>query len=195
MYLRNSLLRQNFSSDPSRIQIPYWKVSQNKANGCISNTRVGVRWKEWHKAIGGPLTNVPEESWEVVQKEKHPDMLHLLQFPYNGEPPKRLVASEPITPNPLHFVRNHGGIPDIDAEKWSLRLDGLVKNPQELTLKDLKDESKFGRIERLVTIQCSGTRRIEQISLYAGEGDEVSQKSLGRRDCCRCIWCSSLIFG
>jgi sulfite oxidase len=28
-------------------------------------------------------------------------------------------------------------------------------------------------MERLVTIQCSGTRRLEQIALYAGEGDEM----------------------
>jgi sulfite oxidase len=48
----------------------------------------GVRWKMWHRAIGGPLRSVPEESWMRVVEEKHPDMLHLLQFPYNGEPPK-----------------------------------------------------------------------------------------------------------
>lgn len=48
----------------------------------------GVRWKMWHKALGGPLTSIPEESWLRVIQEKHPDMLHLLQFPYNGEPPK-----------------------------------------------------------------------------------------------------------
>lgn len=48
----------------------------------------GERWKLWHRAIGGALTNVPEESWATVIREKHPDMLHLLQFPYNGEPPK-----------------------------------------------------------------------------------------------------------
>jgi sulfite oxidase len=48
----------------------------------------GVRWKMWHKALGGPLKYVPEESWLRVIQEKHRDMLHLLQFPYNGEPPK-----------------------------------------------------------------------------------------------------------
>lgn len=105
--------------------------------------------------------------------EKHRDMLHLLQFPYNGEPPKSLTTAKPITPNPLHFVRNHGGIPIIDAEKWDLRIEGFVKEPKTLTLEDLKDESKFPRMERLVTIQCSGTRRVEQIGLYAGEGDEM----------------------
>lgn len=116
---------------------------------------------------------MPEESWETVKREKHPDMLHILEFPYNGEAPKHLITAKAVTPNPLHFVRNHGGIPDIEADKWTLRLEGLVKNPMTLTLKDLQDESKFPRIERLVTIQCSGTRRIEQMGLYAGEGDEM----------------------
>ncbi|KAI0836448.1 molybdopterin binding oxidoreductase [Hypoxylon sp. FL0890] len=133
----------------------------------------GVRWKLWHRAIGGRLAVVPEESWAIVLKEKSPDMLHLLQFPYNGEPPKRLVIAQPVTPNPLHFIRNHGGIPSIEPSAWFLRLDGLVKEPKKLTLADLQDESRFPRMERLVTIQCSGTRRIEQIMLYAGEGDEM----------------------
>jgi sulfite oxidase len=100
-------------------------------------------------------------------------MLHLLEFPYNGEPPKRLVTAKPITPNSLHFVRNHGGIPDIDASEFTLKLDGLVKNPMSLTLADLQNEDLFPRQSNLVTIQCSGTRRIEQISEYAGEGDEM----------------------
>lgn len=59
--------------------------------------------------VGGRLKNIPEESWAIVQKEKHPNMLHLLQFPYNGEPPKGLVTAHDVTPNPLHFIRNHGG--------------------------------------------------------------------------------------
>ncbi|KAH9883467.1 sulfite oxidase [Xylariomycetidae sp. FL2044] len=133
----------------------------------------GVRWKQWHYAIGGRLGPVPEESWSIVLKEKSRDMLHLLQFPYNGEPPKRLTTAKPITPNPLHFVRNHGGIPSIDPSAWFLRLEGLVKEPKKLTLADLQDETRFPRMEKLVTIQCSGTRRFEQIGLYAGEGDEM----------------------
>ena len=133
----------------------------------------GVRWKLWHKALGGAVAPIPGHSWQCVVREKHPEMLHLLQFPYNGEPPKRLVTEKPVTPNTLHFVRNHGGIPIIDGNKWSLELDGLVANPQSFTLQDLQDESQFPRVEKLVTIQCSGTRRIEQIDLYAGEGDEM----------------------
>ncbi|CAG8982800.1 hypothetical protein HYALB_00001081 [Hymenoscyphus albidus] len=133
----------------------------------------GVRWKLWHKALGGPLEYIPEESWKRVLEEKHGDFLHLLQFPYNGESPKSLTTLEPVTPNPLHFVRNHGGIPDIDADKLTLEIDGLVKNPKTLTLADLQNEELFPRQSNLVTIQCSGTRRIEQIAEYAGEGDEM----------------------
>ncbi|KAF1980794.1 sulfite oxidase [Aulographum hederae CBS 113979] len=133
----------------------------------------GVRWKLWHKAMGGPLPAVPDESWDIVLEEKHPDMLHLLQFPYNGEPPKRLVTAKEITPNNLHFIRNHGGIPTIEEDKWDLNVDGLVREPKKLTLADLKNESLFPRITKACTIQCSGTRRVEQIALYAGEGDEM----------------------
>lgn len=133
----------------------------------------GERWKEWNHSVGGALDAIPDDSWDTVLREKHPDMLHLLQFPYNGEPPKRLVTSKVITPNPLNFVRNHGGIPLIDKDKWSVAFDGLVVNPKSFTLEDLMDESRFPRMEKLVTMQCSGTRRIEQILLYPGEGGEV----------------------
>lgn len=100
-----------------------------------------------------------------MKEEKHPDMLHLLEFPYNGEPPKRLVTAKPITPNELHFVRNHGGIPDINPDDFELKLDGLVKNPTTLKMSDLMNEDLFPRQTNLVTIQCSGTRRIEQIQV------------------------------
>lgn len=154
----------------------------------------GERWVMWHKAVGGALTSIPEESWSRVIEEKHPDMLHLLRFPYNGEPPKvvssnllqvpsrasltciqlkLLVTEKAITPNPLFFVRNHGGIPDITDADYTLHLDGLVARPTTLKLADLQNESIFPRHSKLATIQCSGTRRIEQINEYAGEGDEM----------------------
>lgn len=135
----------------------------------------GTHWKMWHHAVGGELATVPEDSWSTVLREKHPEMLHLLQFPYNGEPPKRLVTAKPITPNSLHFVRNHGGIPLIDVAKYSMDIDGLVNQPRSFTLADLMDETKFPRVRKTITMQCSGTRRIEQIALYAGQGDELPQ--------------------
>lgn len=48
----------------------------------------GERFKAYHHAMGPTLANIPDISWEYVLKEKSPDMIHLLQFPYNGEPPR-----------------------------------------------------------------------------------------------------------
>ncbi|KAK8052708.1 hypothetical protein PG996_012009 [Apiospora saccharicola] len=133
----------------------------------------GERWKQYHYAMGPNMEKLPDKSWEYVKKEKAADMLHVLQFPYNGESPRdRLVETE-ITPNDTHFVRNHGGIPEIDPQEYTLDIAGLVKNPKRLTLADLQNEEIFPRQTNTVTLQCSGTRRMEQISVYPGDGDEL----------------------
>jgi sulfite oxidase len=31
-------------------------------------------------------------SWDIVKKEKSEDMIHVLQFPYNGEPPRVILT-------------------------------------------------------------------------------------------------------
>lgn len=41
----------------------------------------GTHWKMWHHAIGGELASGPDDSSTTVLHEKHPDMLHLPQFP------------------------------------------------------------------------------------------------------------------
>jgi sulfite oxidase len=57
----------------------------------------GVRWKYYHYAMGPGLSNMPDISWKYVLKEKSEDMIHVLQFPYNGEPPR--------VSNHLHMLR------------------------------------------------------------------------------------------
>jgi sulfite oxidase len=75
-----------------------------------------------------------------------------------------------MTDNKDHFVRNHGGVPEIDEEAYFLDIDGLVNDPKQLTLADLKNEKIFPRQSNVVSLQCSGTRRIEQINEYPGDG-------------------------
>ena len=43
-----------------------------------------------------------------------------------------------ITPSDLHYERHRSGIPNIDPDKYTLRVEGLVKRPMTLTLKELK---------------------------------------------------------
>ncbi len=40
-------------------------------------------------------------------------------------------------------IQNHGDIPDIDEDAFKLEIGGLVNNPVKVTMKDLKDPSKF----------------------------------------------------
>ncbi|EUC48303.1 hypothetical protein COCMIDRAFT_34179 [Bipolaris oryzae ATCC 44560] len=120
-----------------------WKDHPDKKLGPIP----GTRWKMWHHAVGDEITQIPGDPWDIVLKEKHPDILRLLQFPYNGEPPKRFFTDREITLNPLH-------------------LSGTMVTPRLLTLDGLMDQTKFPHIEKVVTIQCSGTRLIEQILKY-----------------------------
>ncbi|KUI74367.1 Sulfite oxidase, mitochondrial [Cytospora mali] len=133
----------------------------------------GVRWKQYHYAMGPTLNNQPDISWKYVKQEKAADMIHVLQFPYNGEPPRSRLVETEITNNEDFFVRNHGGIPEIDISQYSLDIEGLVNQPKRLTLADLQNEELFPRQTSVVSLQCSGTRRKEQISQYPGDGDEL----------------------
>ncbi|KAI9709782.1 MAG: hypothetical protein M1820_003185 [Bogoriella megaspora] len=133
----------------------------------------GDRWKQYHLALGPTMQNIPDISWDYVKREKASDMIHVLQFPYNGEPPRQRLVQNEMTRTADFFVRNHGGIPEIEPDKYFLDIDGLVKNSSRITLKELQDESKFPRQSSVVTLQCSGTRRIEQIHEYPGDGDEL----------------------
>ncbi|KAJ9103795.1 hypothetical protein QFC21_002257 [Naganishia friedmannii] len=121
---------------------------------------LGHRWKAYHKALGPHLADAHEESWKVFKEEKKDNMEDLMK--------------SHITPNNIHYVRNHGGIPTVpNTDVFSIKVGGLVKTPGELFFKDLVDPAKFPQEEMTVTLQCSGTRRVEQIALYPGEGDEL----------------------
>jgi len=58
-----------------------------------------------------------------------------------------------ITPNPLHFSINHGGIPDIDPAQHKLVIHGMVKQPLEFTLETL---SRYPLATRPHFVECAG---------------------------------------
>jgi DMSO/TMAO reductase YedYZ molybdopterin-dependent catalytic subunit len=77
--------------------------------------------------------------------------------PLNAETPPHLL-DEPITPTKRHFIRNNGLPPEqVDPDTWTLTIDGLVDNPMELTIADLK--SKFDVVTMALTIECGGNGR------------------------------------
>lgn len=84
--------------------------------------------------------------------------------PFNVEPPLSDLFDEGFLTSPeLFFVRNHGyvpKVPDEDLTNWEFTVEGMVKHPFKLTLKDLLKlyESKTYP----VTLVCAGNRRKEQ---------------------------------
>ncbi|WP_136659400.1 sulfite oxidase [Nitratireductor sp. XY-223] len=77
--------------------------------------------------------------------------------PINAETPPHLL-DDPITPTARHFIRNNGHPPeDVDADTWTLTVDGLVDNPMTLTIAELGE--KFENHTMALTIECGGNGR------------------------------------
>lgn len=127
---------------PKKTQQTEETYVQYKSPGCPGSQLVplpqinpileGVRWRQYHYAMSDTQKSVPEMSWECVLKEKAEDVMHALQFPYNGESPRSRLVDHEITRNEDFFVRNHGGVPETDPAAYSVDMEGLVKNPKTL---------------------------------------------------------------
>ncbi|KAM7507671.1 hypothetical protein LguiA_018124 [Lonicera macranthoides] len=94
--------------------------------------------------------------------ERNPSMVRLTgKHPFNSEPPlARLMHHGFITPVPLHYVRNHGPVPQASWSDWTVEVCGLVKRPARFTMEELTTE--FPNIEFPATLVCAGNRRKEQ---------------------------------
>jgi sulfane dehydrogenase subunit SoxC len=58
-----------------------------------------------------------------------------------------------ITPSRLHFERHHSGIPDIDPDRHSLIIHGLVERPLSFTVDAL---ARYPMVSRIQFLECSG---------------------------------------
>jgi len=78
------------------------------------------------------------------EPKDRPKTLHVHQSkPFNAEPEDlREFINHHITPTHLAYGRNHGPIPDIKEEDYTLTVNGLVKHYLKLTLSDLKNMPK-----------------------------------------------------
>ncbi|MCO5597237.1 hypothetical protein L7F22_051313 [Adiantum nelumboides] len=94
--------------------------------------------------------------------KRHPEMVRLTgRHPFNSEPPlPRLMQHGFLTPTNLHYVRNHGYVPQADYDGWRVQVSGLVRRPQSFSMKQLIEE--FTPRELPVTLACAGNRRKEQ---------------------------------
>jgi sulfite oxidase len=90
--------------------------------------------------------------------------------PLNAEPPASVLAAGDITATDAFYCRNHGPIPDIAAEQWSLVIDGTVANPLTLSYHQLTTE--FAAHDEVATLACAGNRRAELMGVRPIPGKE-----------------------
>jgi len=107
----------------------------------------------WMKAPGAPLRPYGERSphESSVQRIVGPPMPGTDGSGSSRTPLESLEGM--ITPNSLHFERNHSGVPDIPPAEHRLVIHGLVRRP--LTF-DLEKLSRYPLISRIHFIECSG---------------------------------------
>src|SRR5262245_29581119 len=60
------------------------------------------------------------------------------------------------TPNRGFFIRNHFGIPELDAASWSITLGGHVERPRRITLADLRS---LPARRLAAVVECAGNGR------------------------------------
>lgn len=58
-----------------------------------------------------------------------------------------------ITPNGLHFVRNHAGTPAIEPDHHQLYINGLVEKPLQFSVASLL---RYPQVSRQLFIECGG---------------------------------------
>jgi sulfane dehydrogenase subunit SoxC len=102
------------------------------------------------KVLGAPTTAVGERSPFFAPKRAPVGDLTGTSF----TPLQDLSGT--ITPSDLHFTRIHAGVPTIDPTKHTLLVHGMVDNPLEFTLADLK---RYPSVTRMAFIECAGNGR------------------------------------
>jgi len=76
--------------------------------------------------------------------------------PLNREPPLPELVSSFLTEK-NGYDRNHGGIPNIDADTHKVRVDGAVENELSLSMAELQND--FEQHTVVCALQCAGNRR------------------------------------
>eukprot|EP00898_Chlorokybus_atmophyticus_P002635 jgi/Chlat1/3372/Chrsp23S00270 len=110
--------------------------------------------------------------------ERHPSMVRLTgRHPFNAEPPVTDLVEEGgkllgLTPNALHYVRNHGPVPKLSWETHTLGVRVRGQSERVFTMEELW-KGCGGAIQRrsvMVTMACAGNRRKEQNMIKQSKG-------------------------
>jgi sulfite oxidase len=87
-------------------------------------------------------------------------------WPFQGEP--RYVGASYLTPNELFYVRNHGPVPPLPADRGACRVSIMGSSaPAAFSVAELEDEERFAQHTVAATLQCTGNR-LDELSAAGG---------------------------
>ena len=126
-----------------------------------------------------PTSNPPTEilKEDLKTPDSHvprdPRLIRLTGIhPFNVEPPLTALYNEGFLTSPeLFYVRNHGAVPEVEDSaipNWEFSIEGMVKKPITMTLKELISE--YEQITVPITLVCAGNRRKEQNQVRKSRG-------------------------
>jgi len=114
----------------------------------------------------------PKGTAEDDRVSRDKTMLRLTGIqPFNSEAPlDQLYDCGFLTTVGLHYVRNHGAVPEISKNvmNWEVEVDGLVEHPFKFKLKQII--SDYDTYTVPVSLTCAGNRRKEQNLVKKGTG-------------------------
>ncbi|KAF8470662.1 hypothetical protein BDZ91DRAFT_840974 [Kalaharituber pfeilii] len=128
-----------------------------------------------------PPSVTPTETLEIdrdtpdAHVPRDPRLIRLTGVhPFNVEAPLTdLFNAGFLTPPELHFVRNHGAVPEVhddDIPDWEVTIEGMVENPITLTFAQISSWEHFAQHTLPVTLVCAGNRRKEQNVVRKSQG-------------------------
>lgn len=119
--------------------------------------------------------------WSVWAEEsplpQGKDLIVRSAMPFNAEPALAALVGDELTPVKHFYVRNHGPVPKVDEREFKVRLEGLVNEPRELTLAELKRLAS--PVEHEATLTCAGNRRQELSAMKPVSGVQWDAGAIG----------------
>jgi len=108
--------------------------------------------------------------------------LHVLtEKPFNAETPLKLLSNSYLTPNNIHFVRNHHPVPVVESEAdFKVSIEAPGYKTLDLTVEDLK--RNFENHTIVAALQCSGNRRVELAQVKAAKGLSWTGGAIGNAE-------------
>ena len=91
------------------------------------------------------------------------------QFPLNAEPRPPQLAAGFLTPQADFYVRNHGTMPKLSEDGYTVHIEVPGAAPLDMPLAELKRQ--FPRRSITAVLQCAGNRRADMGKFKAVSGD------------------------